>query len=409
MRMNLSRLSTFASVLFLSLAIAGCGGNGMTTGDGAGGGNGGNGGNGAGGGMAGGGAGGGMSGGGAGGDGMSGGGAGGGDGMAGGGVPSEPASSASSDAASGAATAEPGFGSVTQSSNTDANGVTTDRASASFTVDAQGVPRLTIDVAQEGMSPIEIAAAGGDDGALSSFPTAIEGRTSAFGDPLEVSNTEITYARVKVEWSSSDTADYLAYGTWLNATGNFADGVVDTASFGAFVDGPEIRSAATLPDMGTATYTGPAEGMYAAEYGTDGDDPEGTVELGYFEGATRLTADFAANSISGSVSRVFLVGVTVTPDGNEDYFAGLSAYELRLGATPLVSDGTFTGANATLYHPEVTYVSNAGSWGGRFSIKDDSAGNPRLVAGTAGGSATTSGGTTASFVGAFVGTTADFE
>ena len=44
-----------------------------------------------------------------------------------------------------------------------------------------------------------------------------------------------------------------------------------------------------------------------------------------------------------------------------------------------------------------------------FSTVDDSAGNPRVVAGTLGGTGTTPGGSTASFVGAFFGATLQFE
>ena len=434
MRTNLAKLSTFASVLFLSLVIAGCGGN---RGDGNGmpgtqpGGEGADHDTDTSGSMAGGGtdpdaddS-----------DAMAGGGtdpdaddsdamAGGGtdpdaddsDAMAGGGAGAGPAAAASpeaSNAAADAATAEPAFGSVTQSTNTDINGVTTDSASATFEVDPQGVPRLVVTITRTGQSDIRIETAGddGDDNALDSYQSPIVGRTNAFAVPFYLSNTSLTLGSVDVGWSSNDATDYVAMGTWLNATGDFANGVVDSASIGAFVDGPEIRRTPTLPVTGTATYNGPAEGMYAAEYGTDYRVPEGSVEFGFFAGDTTLTADFGANTISGVVDSVSLVGATVTPSGDSEVFDAPTAYELHLGEASLNSNsnGTFTGDNVTLYHPGVDFDSNAGSWGGKFSYKNDSEGNPRLVAGTAGGSATTSGGTTSSFVGAFVGTTEHFE
>ena len=427
MRTNLGKLSTFASVLFLSLVIAGCGGtrddeNGMSSmsGDDAGGRN-----EGGGGGMTGGGAGGdGMTGGGAGGGGMTGGRVGGG-GMTGGGVGSDgvaasgrsappsaghAASSESSDAVAGAATATPGFGSVTQSTNTNNDGETTDRASATFTDDPQGAPRLVVSVTQSGQSTIEIDTGSGVGNALDSYTSPIEGRMNAYAVPLHLSNTALTLATVDVGWSSSDATDYVAMGAWVHATGDVLNGEVTSASIGAFVDGPEIRSAPTLPLAGTATYSGPAEGMYAVEYGTDGVSvPEGSYEIGFFLGDTTLTADFGANHISGMVDGIYLVGVTVTPNGDAETFDVLSDYEFHMGATSLVADGTFTGTDVMLHHPGLSFDSNAGSWGGRFSTKEDSEGNPRLVAGTAGGSATTSGGSTASFVGAFVGTTEHFE
>ena len=320
------------------------------------------------------------------------------------------AASGAPDAAAIAATAEPAFGSVTQSTNTDSSGVTTDTARASLSFE-QGVPRLIVDVSRQGESNLRIESAGDDVDGLDSTPSSLAatGRTARFAVPLEFSTSDLTLAFVEVDWSSSDPADYMAYGTWINVTGDFSAGVVDAASIGAFVDGPEIRGTPDLPVTGTATYNGPAEGMYGAEYGTDAHVPAGSVEIGFFAGDTTLTADFGANTISGMVDDVSLVGVTVTPSGEEQVFDADTDYELHMGATSLHSNGRFTGTNATLYRPGITFTSNAGSWGGKFSTMEDGDGNPRLVAGTVGGNGTTSGGTSASFVGAFVGTTEHFQ
>ena len=79
---------------------------------------------------------------------------------------------------------------------------------------------------------------------------------------------------------------------------------------------------------------------------------------------------------------------------------------MELGAAPFGPDGTFAGSDVTITHPSFTAQTD-GSWGGRFSTTDDSAGNPRVVAGTFGGAANTSGESEFTFVGAFFGATGE--
>ena len=424
MKISLGKQCAFASVLFLTVAISGCG----STGDGSGtsmmpdnGGNGGNGGNGDNGDGPGD-----MGGNGDNGDGpgpMGGGRGNGGDGpgpmggsfseAVGGPGPMGDVSiasvgdsgvSPSAAAAAAASTAEPNFGSVTQSTNTDSSGVTTDTASVTFSVDPQGVPRMAVDVSRVNQSDLRIeSAGGGGDNGLSTYP--YDGRNYSFGVPLNYSNSELTLAYVEADWSSSDPTDYVSMGAWLNATGDFAAGELTSASMGVFVDGPELRGTPTLPVTGIATYEGPTEGMYAAQYGTDIPSvPEGSVELGFFSGDITLAADFGAETISGMVDDISLVGLYVEPDGYREDIDEDSLYELSLGSTSIYSNGTFTGTDITLTHPGLS-IDSEGSWGGRFSDIPDSDGNPRLVGGTFGGTASTAGGSESSFLGAYWGST----
>jgi hypothetical protein len=404
------KLGRISAVLFLSLAVAGCGGglssSSMVPGggnDGGGVNNGPNGGGGPGG-MGGG------PGGMGGGPGDMGGGPsdmGGGPGGMGGGPGSPSAAQADAagpgpSAAQEAATSAPNFGSVTQSSNQDANGVTTDRASAAFSNDTE--PRLVVEIARADGSTVHL------DSATHVFPdlpfSTLEFQDSTSftsGILFRYSDTEFTMAGVSVDWDANDATDYLASGYWLNVGGDFLNDTIDSAEIGAFVDGPEIRGTPTLPVTGTATYTGLTDGLYAAEYGTDyADVPEGSVEFGGFVGDIELTADFGAGNISGVVDEIYLSYVTVTPDGQEFAGDGDSDYRFELGTAPFGSDGTFTGRDVALRHPADSF-DTVGSWGGRFSTVDDSDGNPRRVAGTFGGNATTAGGTTATFVGGFSG------
>lgn len=217
---------------------------------------------------------------------------------------------------------------------------------------------------------------------------------------------EIAYAMVVVDWASDDPTDYLAGGYWLYVEGsvykNRGDPVTGVEG-GAFVDGPEIDGRPEMPMTGTASYRGYATGAYGGEYAGDFPGlPEGTVELGEYEARIALEVDFADETISGRVTDMRIGRYINEPGAAEAYYRQLnnSGYELVLGSTPLSSDGTFTGTDVTVTHPLLDFNST-GSWGGRFSTIDDSAGNPRRVAGTAGGTGATPGGSTAHFVGMF--------
>ena len=86
-----------------------------------------------------------------------------------------------------------------------------------------------------------------------------------------------------------------------------------------------------------------------------------------------------------------------------------SDYRLILDSLRVNSDGTFRGSGVRLTHPDLNITSTEDTWGGKFSTMEDSMGNPRIVAGTHGGIATTSGGSEAAFIGAFYGATNQFK
>ena len=235
------------------------------------------------------------------------------------------------------------------------------------------------------------------------------GVSFATGILYRETSTEFTVAGISVDWDSNDATDFLAGGYWLHATWDTNAAMVDTVEIGAFVDGPEISGTPDLPVTGTATYEGFAEGLYTARIGTDSVFAEGSHQLGGFVGDIELTADFDALSVSGTVDDIYLYFYNVPPDYNgtdelDVHSEEPSSFVLELGAAPFDSDGNFAGTDVNVRYPEVDFTTS-GSWGGRFSTEDDSDGNPRLVAGTLGGSAATTGGTTTTFVGRFSGTT----
>lgn len=321
--------------------------------------------------------------------------------------------------AEAAATARPGFGSVTQSTN-QTDGVTTDRASAEF---ADG--RLRVTVARQGKSALPLDSAhvisDFDVGPVTDTVFGIPGaaRTIQRWAILNVTGDTATVSSLTATWATDDPSDYLAGGYWLHMTGSGFGGVspdVTGAEAGAFVHGPEISGPPeSLPTSGTATYRGPASGLYAFEYGTSEFEsdfvservPAGAISIGDFTGTATLTADFADNTISGRVGNFRISAITVAPDGGTTKFTRSgSGTTVHLGSLSIDPEtGEFRGGgvtfSGTVHDGHLEEASTSGSWGGRFSNRSVASGEPRAVAGTFGGAATTSGGSTSVFVGAF--------
>ena len=203
-----------------------------------------------------------------------------------------------------------------------------------------------------------------------------------------------------VRSSYESWADWLTGGYWMHIDDN-----MDLIDAGAFVDGPELDGTPTYPYRGSATYQGLASGGFAAVHGTDQTDVSpGTREVGEYEGKLQLNADFERRRISGQVQEIHTSGIRTPLVGPSRPFANVPApYEFNLGETHFTSRG-FTGKTTVeSTDTEISISSSGGSWGGKFSVVSDDSGNPRLVAGTHGEEFTTTGGTTASFIGAFVG------
>lgn len=296
----------------------------------------------------------------------------------------------------------PAFGSVTQSSNGGSvSGITSDAASASF--DGRD---LGVTVRREDGSGIRLSTASHSLGTIS-IESGIPGHDRGRGDVLlDVAGNRASAAIAYASWNDSDPADYLAGGYWMYFEGDFAAGNLTGAEVGAFVDGPEIDGPADLPLAGTATYRGPTEGLFAQTWGTD--DPEaapGSTMIGAYAAIVDLTADFGANTISGCVGCTGSVELSgLFEDGRTGVVTeevGTSDSVLRLGPASIEPDGSFRNRRVSLSNPNFTVAGSSGSWGGKFSNRQEAIGDPRLVAGTYGGKAETSGGTETTFVGAY--------
>ena len=315
-----------------------------------------------------------------------------------------------------AADSLPRFGSVTQATDRDANGVTTDRARAAF--DGAG---MTVTVTRADGNTLTLDTADAiDNRFLPSGVFRIPGgpRTARVWLTANIADRAATVSRLAVTTANGAPNDWLAGGYWLHIAGRnllATAPTVTSAHMGTFVDGPELRLPPNLPATGTARYEGLGAGAYATRYGTGFTANEvapGSTEIGEFEGTTTLTAHFADNTISGCfgckgdvlLSGVFEDGAT----GAQRAFVNTPTdYQIRLGAAQIGSDGSFRASDVTLSSTTVQragfgFTEQGGSWGGKLSNLPVATGEPRLVGGTFGGRAALSDGSQAAYIGAFV-------
>jgi len=290
----------------------------------------------------------------------------------------------------------PRFGSVTQSSNAgDVAGVTGDAASASF--DGRNV-RLAVERTDGSQIVLDAAT---DRLGSENYEHPLSGY-SYRGDALQAStDRSVSIAGIyTISNDANPTTDYIAAGYWLHLEGNAGSLPFTGAEIGAFVDGPEISGPATLPGSGTATYSGSAEGFFATQ-------GPGQAVRGTFTADAELEANFRRKTVSGCIGcngGAYVSGVRTYANGRtEDLDGDHESARLRLGATPIGSDGSFRDRNVTLEHDDAIVTGSSGSWGGRFSNVPTLSGDPRLVAGTVGVEATAEGGVRSVLVGAWAG------
>ena len=235
------------------------------------------------------------------------------------------------------------------------------------------------------------------------------GRTAESGLLLDSDSTTITAAAGFIDYDPDNLGDWLVAGYWLHAIGDWENGVLTGVEIGAFVDGPELVAHSDTPNTGTATYQGEAGGLYVYRAGSDEALPEGTHEVGDYEGTFRATADFGTGMMSGEISNIRIVGIAETPEGMIIPIDERPNVRLRLEPTSIVPEsGQMARGTVRIISPDDPYLSQEGYWGGQLSNQDDGDGNPRALAGTHGGSGTSQTGAEVVYVGAHFGTTGDF-
>ena len=305
-----------------------------------------------------------------------------------------------------AATALPKFGSVTQSSNVDSNGRTTDQASVSF--DGTTV-EVTVTQANGSTFSFDSSDSAWQSGAINTnSPQIPPGQTDARYSYHVHDNTESLFFASYIERGWEDADNWYVRGYWLRGDSNPYLHEADV-ELGTYIDSPEIDSASppTLPSTGTATYTGDANGVYYHDFAN------GSREIGQYIGDMTLNVDFATRQLdycTGCTRGTLLYGHYASADGViTSSFSGVPN-ELIYRATATVrDDGTFETQNTSLTRTTGStrspVASSSGSLGGTFSNIPDSNNNPRAVMGTGGGEYEYEDGSGGAWVGSFLGTT----
>ena len=234
----------------------------------------------------------------------------------------------------------------------------------------------------------------------------ITDRPAAEGILVAESGGTYTAGAAFIEWNATDYTDYMAAGYWVHADTN-----TNALEMGAFIDGPDYDMAASIPSLGTATYSGRTGGVYVARGGSDA-IVNGAFEEGQYESDLSLTANFQTMTIGGEADNVVIYNTSVyLPNGTPlfDSAAEATTYRVIYGNAPIGSTGGFTGNDITVTSQDYDVDTTTGTWGGRFSSVNDANGNPRAVAGTNAVYFNTTGGSEAVFTGAFYGATEQFE
>ncbi len=304
-----------------------------------------------------------------------------------------------------AATALPKFGSVTQSSNVDASGRTTDQASVTFdgttaevTVTQAGGSTFSFDSSDDAWLTRTI------DPTESSVPP---GQTDVRSSYHIHEASESLFFASYIERGWGDSTNWYVRGYWLRGGSNPYLQEADV-ELGTYIDSPEIDSASppTLPSAGTAMYAGDANGVYYHDIAGGG------REIGQYIGDMTLEINFATGALeycTGCTTDTLLYGTYVTADGEVTRFAGVPNELIYRATATVQSDGTFETQNATLTRTTGStrspVASSSGSLGGTFSNIPDADGNPRAVMGTGGGEYSYENGDSGAWVGSFIGTT----
>ena len=263
-----------------------------------------------------------------------------------------------------------------------------------------------------------------DDGTVATVSTAddlIEARPGATPVPghrawagtfLRETRAGTSVAHSLLSWDPENPADYIVFGWWTQFPGQHPPELsFDDSEQYALIDGPELDHGVVpeLPVEGTASYAGPAGGLYAYTAGSDWGEDEGSYVIDEYVGTVTLTADFADGTLRGCIG---CVGDLVTQRAHFGVFLGqelrdvqttAADYELHLATAIVRDDGTFERGRLTVRHPERTITLSEGAWGGALSSRRDAEGNPRLVAGFNSLDFREGDGSEGQFVGSFLG------
>ena len=286
--------------------------------------------------------------------------------------PTEDRASIFRDTAFNAATARPNVGSVTQSSNVDADGVTTDQIEVDVQYRSDSRAEEHIYSVRNGTSwSIE----SDDDGVSTQLENSGQSRFRGSGLTRRIGDYGILSVALVTDIEGPSDTDYLTLGTWTISPDDQSNR--ENYEYGVFVDGSDPFEQENIqPLQGTASYSGLAAGLFIS-----GPNVVLNTDYGYyavednFDGELRLTADFGGandlGTISGSITNL-TVNETTSAAGTLDLEAA------NIGSQ---DSGFFEGSMSG----SISDVSLSGTWGGQFYSNNTADGYPGLVAGTFGG------------------------
>ena len=210
-----------------------------------------------------------------------------------------------------------------------------------------------------------------------SFGENEDGTTRVIGNPSGMSVSGFT------DYDSDET-EYLAWGIWSHY--RFTDTDIEW-TVGAFADGVETAFV-DVPNLGTASYSGYSSGqaLRGAPPSRDNIDT-GDDSIFEFVAEARLTADFAAASISGTVDNFRAIFVQDPSPALVDEALGdegfLNGLQIKLGSADISSGGN--DAKQSFFEGDVSASGHAGAsgkWGGQFFGTPDAGEAPAAVGGT---------------------------
>ena len=235
---------------------------------------------------------------------------------------------------------------------------------------------------------------------------------------LKVRKEGTSLSHALLSWDPDNPTDYLVFGWWAEFIGQSPPrlSLADSERF-ALVDGPELDHGIVpeLPSEGTATYLGQAGGLYRYVPGGEQGEDVDNIVLEEYQGTVNLTADFFDGTVKGCIG---CVGDLVTQRAHFGVILGQEVedpqetardYELHLPSAIIRDDGHFVRDRVILRHPERIVTVSEGYWGGAFSSRRDTDGNPRLTAGFSAVGFEESDGATGEFYGSFLGLSERFR
>ncbi|MDE0033155.1 MAG: hypothetical protein OXU75_08495 [Deltaproteobacteria bacterium] len=230
------------------------------------------------------------------------------------------------------------------------------------------------------------------------YPTEIPGHYGRSWTLLKASSEDTFMGYVIVSWHDENPLDYLALGWWVHFPGQrYPDLNIwqDDVFTHIFLDGPELNpeKQPKFPVKGAASYHGTAGGTFDYFYGENWGDAKGKDSHDEYEAAVTLTADFGEGTIGGCIGCEGDIVIksqhlqslidTIETGATIERRVDPKDYEVHFAPTKFNHHGVFESEEGvSVTHPErIGQTTYYGSWAGNISNRNDSAGNPRLVAG----------------------------